>query len=762
MSSSASRLLVPGLYRRGQRIAAASRWASLALGSLALLRLWDSPLIERQPCVLLAIGYAVYTLASDHWLRRHPRSHWVKRAQAAADAITVGLGADFSGGLASPVWLLLYPHVVAFSLRGGPAFAAAVGTLDAGIVALLALATPGQTYGFLHALALLWCAFVGAVTTAYLQSIRSELRGQAERLSVLNEIANAVNSRLTIEDILAVAAAEARRLVPLDGLTLALVEPDGPGVEVVRVGGEAGRHRASFERDELVWALRRPVSWCSGGGNPAPPHAGELLGETTAQALATLPLLAQDRVIGSLNVGRSKALPFSAWDLAVLEPVARQMAIALDNARLLEALRRRSREFELLFEIGRGVVARLDLAELLPQVVRSVNTIMGTHYCLLLLREGDRLRIGAQEGIEPEVIQAFQDLKVGDSLSGQVALDGEPLMIVDMLEDPRLRFGEQVQRFGYRSYLCVPLTRGEEVLGTLEVVTKEVRRFRPDERDLMAGFATAAAVAIDNARLYEAARAHVARLADANRRLEELDRQRKEYLRNVSHEFRTPLTVIRGYGEYLRDAGTIEEESLRDVMRTIVESCDRVIDLVDTLLEVSRLEHGVDPQSLQLLPLDLQELASSSLESLQDAARRKRITLDLRFPEQPLRLLGDSGLLHQLVRRLVDNAIKYSPEGSRVVVQGHEEGGELALEVEDFGIGIGPEHLPRIFEKFYMADGGIARRVAGTGVGLYLVREIVKLHEGTISVRSLPGKGSLFSVRLPRRPQGALRQKALV
>ena len=90
---------------------------------------------------------------------------------------------------------------------------------------------------------------------------------------------------------------------------------------MLAAGDHLARQRAGFERDELVWALRRPVSWCSGGGEPAPPHAGELLGDTTTQALATLPLLAQDRVIGSLNVGRAAALPFSAWDLAVLEPV---------------------------------------------------------------------------------------------------------------------------------------------------------------------------------------------------------------------------------------------------------------------------------------------------------------------------------------------------------------------------------------------------------------------------------------------------------
>jgi two-component system phosphate regulon sensor histidine kinase PhoR len=139
------------------------------------------------------------------------------------------------------------------------------------------------------------------------------------------------------------------------------------------------------------------------------------------------------------------------------------------------------------------------------------------------------------------------------------------------------------------------------------------------------------------------------------------------------------------------------------------------------------------------------------------AAQKKNVAVHLDFPT-PVCLEGDGNLLHQVVRKLVDNAVKYSPAGARVLVRGRTEGEDVALEVEDFGVGIPPEHLPRIFEKFYMVDGSISRRVGGTGVGLYLVREIVRLHHGSVAVRSNPGQGSVFSVRLPRRfpgPSGA-------
>ena len=762
MESGALKVLDAHLYRRGQYISTLARWLSVALGLVSLAFVWDHPRTRPQAAVLVVAAYGAFTIAVFVAQRMGNRDRRLKIAQDLVDALGVGLGAAVTGGLESPMWLLLYPHVVGVSVRAGLAYALAIALLDAAIVSVLTLMTPQQPLGALHALTLLFCGFLGGTTSAYLGAVQRSLRdreqdvkAQAERLAAINEIANAVNLSLTVEDITGAVAQEARRLLPFDRLTLALLEEDGAQVEVVSPGAGLVRHRSPFPRAVVSWAFRRPLAWCEGDAEPVPEHVAALLADRSLRAVATVPLLSKGRVIGSLNVGRLAASAFTAPDLAALEPVARHIAAALDNARLLEAVRNHAREFESLLEISRRIGERMDLRELLPMVTRSVNRVMGTEHCLIFLREGDHLRVVAREGVEPEVVDAFVDLRVGDSLSGWVIQQGRILAIEDMREDPRLMFRNMVEAYSYRSFLGVPLRRGAEIIGTLEVVTKHAaRRFAAEEQALMAAFADQAAVAIDNARLLDQARQHLERVVQANRQLEELDRLRREYLRNVSHEFRTPLTVIRGYAEFL-EGSRADARTVADVMSVIVESCDRVIDLVDTLIEVSRVEQADAGRTLHLQELDLRELAEASLEPLRSAAERKSVRLDLDFPpERPLVLQGDRGLLGHLVRKLVDNAVKYSPAGARVLVRGEGNGDDLTLEVEDFGIGIPEEHVARIFEKFYMVDGGITRRAGGSGVGLYLVREIVRLHHGRVDVESRPGQGSVFRIRLPRQPVG--------
>jgi len=890
--------------RRAQLLTVASRLAFAGLGFVTLAVLWNHPETRRGPALAIGALYSAFALLAAALLRKHPRWRSLKLLHDVVDALTIGFGSYYTGGIESPGWLIFYPQVVAVAVRGGLAWGTAMACLDAVQVAILAGLSPGVRLLAFHSLALLACGITAGSLASHLREVRrrlgatldelrlrgaeqeralqqlgaseeryrrlleriqdgvliiqdgrlayanahfgamlgepvaslvgrpfaelvppedgaelreryerweasqgvpgpletrvrtaagttltvsvragsvefegrraviatlrditrqremeQEVKAHAGRLQVINEIANAVNLSLNIEDIFGVAADEVRHLVPFDRLTIALLQEDSAEVEIVAVSQGARRQMAPFTRDAVSWAFRRPRAWAHGGDEPPPHLVQGLLAQSGMRSVATLPLLSKERVIGSMNLGRFQPRSFTAQELEILDPVARHVAIALDNARLIEDVRRRNQEFESLLDVSRGIVARLELGELLPLVVRSVNGIMGTQVCVLLLRQGELLRLAAQEGLEPEVAKVFLSLRVGESLSGRVAQQGKPMVVEDMRKDPRAKFAEVTNRYGYRSFLCVPLLHGRDVLGTLEVLTRELRRFGQEEQDLMGAFAAQAAVAIANARLFDEARRSLADSEEANRRLEELDRMRQEYLRNVSHEFRTPLTVVRGYADYLLESSG--DAAQRDVLRVMLESSDRLIDLVDTLIEVGRIEQGLAEQTLRVESLDLREVAEQSVEPLLRVAEKKGIELRLDFPDHPLRLQGDGGLLLQVVRKLVDNALKYSDTGGRVSLRGRDADPDLLFEVEDSGIGIEPEHIPRIFEKFYTADGGLARRAGGTGVGLYLVREIVRLHRGSVRVDSRPGHGSVFSVRLPRSFAPATREATL-
>jgi PAS domain S-box-containing protein len=705
------------LYRRGPFVAALARWASVGLALLSLAVVWNSPEVRPRHALAVGAGYVLFNLASQIRVRRQARAGLLKVVHDVVDAGAVGLGAFYTGGLRGPLWLLLYPHVVAVSVRRGLAYGLCFGLLDAGIVT--ALATLGDDrLAVFHASTLLFCAFTAGSTGSYLRSIRRQQHSALLRLNSSQE-----RYRMLLEGIQDGVVIVQNGRVAFANASFAVLA--GEPAEALR-GRDFPALVVAADRPELV---RRYREWEAREGLSG---ALELrLVSATGQVH-----LASVRAAVEFDGGRGV--------IATVRDVTRERAME-------DAVKAHTERLQSLVAIGQGVVERLELRELLPLITRSVNRVMGTRHCVLFLRKGDTLQVAAQEGLEDEVVRSFEGLRLGHSLSGWIISQGQPLAITDMLRDARLVFGPLVERFQYRSFLGVPLRRGHEILGTLEVVTKEERHFSLDEQAVMSAFADQAAVALDNARLFEQAHAHLAEVVEANRRLEDLNRLRQQYLRNVSHEFRTPLTVIKGYAEFLREGAPPAGESLEDVLRVMAESCDRLIEMVDTLIDVSRIEREEAQRLLQIQTLDLREVTAASVEVLRLAAQKKNVALHLDFPSGGLGLEADGSLLHQVVRKLVDNAVKYSPTGAHVLIRGRAEGDDVALEVEDFGVGIAPEHLSRIFEKFYMVDGGISRRVGGTGVGLYLVREIVRLHHGSVAVRSDPGRGSVFCVRLPRR-----------
>ncbi|MEX2245445.1 MAG: ATP-binding protein [Dehalococcoidia bacterium] len=226
-----------------------------------------------------------------------------------------------------------------------------------------------------------------------------------------------------------------------------------------------------------------------------------------------------------------------------------------------------------------------------------------------------------------------------------------------------------------------------------------------------------------------------------------LDSVRRDFISNVSHELRTPLAGIRAAAETLQEGALEDHGAAREFLGHIQRETDRMTQMVQELLELSRIESGAAP--LRFVQLDASQMAEDTVRRFARQADRAGLAITAETPEGPLTIIGDGERLERALGNLVANAIKFTPAGGSVTVSARSNGPDVEISVRDTGMGIEPEQQARVFERFYKADRG--RGEGGTGLGLAIVKHIVQAHEGTASVESKPGRGSTFTMRLPRR-----------
>ncbi|NLE64755.1 MAG: PAS domain-containing protein [Elusimicrobia bacterium] len=231
--------------------------------------------------------------------------------------------------------------------------------------------------------------------------------------------------------------------------------------------------------------------------------------------------------------------------------------------------------------------------------------------------------------------------------------------------------------------------------------------------------------------------------------IKKFERMRSEFVANVSHELKTPLTSIKGYVETLKDGAVDDPQEARRFLSIIERQTGQLESLVTDILTLSAIE-ARDPQGRGDEEVDLGGVVAEVIEAQQKAAEARGHRLALRLPPGGVRIRGDHRALGQVFTNLLDNAIKFTPCGGQISVDVREEGGMVRADVRDSGIGIPPEHLPRIFERFYRVDRARSREMGGTGLGLAIVKHLVQSHGGRVAVESVPGQGAVFSVFLPR------------
>jgi two-component system phosphate regulon sensor histidine kinase PhoR len=232
--------------------------------------------------------------------------------------------------------------------------------------------------------------------------------------------------------------------------------------------------------------------------------------------------------------------------------------------------------------------------------------------------------------------------------------------------------------------------------------------------------------------------------------LRHLEKVRKDFVANVSHELRTPITAIRGYAETLGAGALTDAQNAPRMIEIIHRQSERLAELVEDLLELSRIESK--EFSLKSESVGLAAAGNAAIETVRPKAQSKKLRIDATIPAGAL-VLGDARALDQVLVNLLDNAVKYTPDGGQVELKAVSvDGSRFEIQVRDTGTGMEPKHLDRIFERFYRVDKGRAREVGGTGLGLSIVKHLVTAMNGDVRVESTPGQGTAFFVVLPSPP----------
>jgi two-component system phosphate regulon sensor histidine kinase PhoR len=449
-----------------------------------------------------------------------------------------------------------------------------------------------------------------------------------------------------------------------------------------------------------------------------------------------IPLKDQGRVVGVVRA----ALPMTAIDQA-LRTLYLQMALGSLAIALLVAVlsffisRRLSLPLE---ELKRGArrFAQGDLGRKLP--IQGSDELASLAEALnhMASQLEDRLQSLRRQGQEQEAI-------LSSMVEGVLALDNEGRLITlnraaaQMLglspeARPHLSLQEAVSNPELQWFVTRTLSTSEPIEGEIALKNGDKRILQGRGTSLRDSQAMVMGTLI---------------VFHDVTQLRRLEQARRDFVANVSHELKTPITSIKGFVETLLAGALREPENAENFLGIIAQQTDRLNAIIDDLLSLSRIEQEAERGQIFLTGGKVKGVLEAALHVCENQAREKDIALELNCPDD-LRARLNAPLLEQALVNLIDNAIKFSGLGSTVHLEAERAGPEVVIQVKDQGCGIPPEHLPRIFERFYRVDSGRSRKLGGTGLGLAIVKHIAQAHGGRVTVESRLGKGSVFSLHL--------------
>lgn len=581
----------------------------------------------------------------------------------------------------------------------------------------------------------------------------SELRVQLAEMTRLQHVSTQINSNLALSTVLLSLVKAVAEAGGTDKSWLTLLDENRGELYHVAACGLSDEFLKSFStiplgqapcgvaaRDNRV-VIVSEIDRDNAGGYflEAKTHPG-------FKSVFSVPLAIKDgEVLGTFATFHSHPFRPSDHQTKVAGLYAQQAAIAIENARLYQSLERQLRHMRILESASEKINRELELNSVLRTVAESSRQVLGAdRWAIYLLDQDSReTDCAVQEGLREESVQQIgQSFFSRDNESAVCCLG--PAGFSDSSNTPGFpRLQEIASREGFKSLLFLPLVYREVPLGGLVLLYHQQRHFSDQETQVGQIFANQVAIAIDNARHYEAEKARVVKL-------EQLDQLKSDFVSNVSHELRTPLTTIKGSLQtILRGWDKLDERRRRSYVAMCHDASRRLYRLVEDLLFVSGIEGG--RLEVQTVPIQVRSTLHQAVRQIQSQYQGRTIHTDI--PESLPPVLADDGRVQEVLANLLDNSMKYCDGNAPVLVSCTVAESELVISVTDHGQGIASHDLPRLFTKFGRVDRTIRAR-AGTGLGLFICKQVVEQMGGRIWANSQPGVGSTFTFTLCLAPEG--------
>lgn len=416
---------------------------------------------------------------------------------------------------------------------------------------------------------------------------------------------------------------------------------------------------------------------------------------------------------------------------------------------------------EALSQIGQVINSSLDLSTVLSEVVDTIIRLTGAERAFLMLCDPrENLRIVTARNWKRESLLPHE-YELSQTIAKQVMDEGKAIVTTNAVSDPRFGHHTSVITYSLRSILCVPLVVKGKLTGVI-YADNRIREglFTEKERRLLSTFANQAAVAIENAQLYEAIRRHAdelearveertTELAEANRHLRLLSKMKDEFVANVSHELRTPISSLKLYGSLLEQPREKSDQYIAAVKREI----SRLEHIIESLLRLSSFDQN--QIIVNLTPVDLMELVETLVQDRTPLANSRNLSLHFVGSPKLNECIVDRELITEALSILLTNAFNYTPPGGEILVKMEPQiiKGKtwVAIQVADNGPGIPEEEKAQLFQRFFRGKVGRESGISGTGLGLAIVKEIIVRNHGEIEVhdKGLDEKGIAFTIRMP-------------